>query len=106
MDSTGRKLQDSCLEVNPEHLWGTRQAGQVWNQHIHQGLLDCGYVQSTVDHCVYYRAKTVFLLYVDDGIFAGPDADEIDAMINSLVQKDPACATRYNITDEGTLDDY
>jgi hypothetical protein len=87
-----------------KNIYGTRQAGRVWNQHIHNGLLERGYVQSTVDHCVYYHGKTVFLLYVDDGIFAGPDADAIDALIKSL-QSDPACATQYNITDEGTLDD-
>jgi hypothetical protein len=47
-----------------------------------------------------------FLLYVDDGIFAGPDArKEIDALIASL-RNDLRYSTQYNITDEGTLDDY
>ena len=88
-----------------KNIYGTRQAGRVWNQHIHQGLLERGYVQSTVDHCVYYHGQTVFLLYVDDGIFAGPNSDDIDAMIASL-RNDPTCKNQYNITDEGTLDDY
>jgi hypothetical protein len=88
-----------------KNIYGTRQAGRVWNQHIHDGLLERGYVQSSVDHCVYYNGKTVFLLYVDDGIFAGPDAKEIDALIASL-RNDLRYSTQYNITDEGTLDDY
>ena len=71
-----------------KNIYGTRQAGRVWNQHIHQGLIERGYVQSTVDHSLYYRGQTVFLLYVDDGIFAGPDAEEMDSMIASL-RNDP-----------------
>ena len=42
----------------------------------------------TIDHCVYYKGSTVFLLYVDDGIFIGPDAAEIDKLITSL-KRDP-----------------
>ena len=48
---------------------------------------------------MYDHGKTVFLLYVDDGIFAGPDADEIDMLIKSL-SSDPARTTQYNIRDD------
>jgi hypothetical protein len=88
-----------------KNIYGTRQAGRVWNQHIHKGLMERGYEQSTIDHCVYYKGATVFLLYVDDGIFAGPSDTEIDDLIKSL-RDDPNCTTQYNVTDEGTIDDY
>ena len=65
-----------------------------------------GYRQSTVDHCVYYKgSSTVFLLYVDDGIFIGPDAAEIDNLIMSL-KRNPLHKTSYDIMDEGNLSEY
>ena len=88
-----------------KNIYDTRQAGRVWNKHIHAGLIERGYRQSTVDHCVYYKGSTVSLLYVDDGIFLGPDADEISSLIASL-KKDPKCRMSYDIPDEGTLSDY
>jgi hypothetical protein len=33
---------------------------------------------------VYYRGKTVFMTYVDDGIFAGPDRGEIETLIKEI----------------------
>lgn len=41
----------------------------------------------------------VFLVYVDDGIFAGLSTQKIDQAIQELKQ-------RYNMTDEGSLTDY
>ena len=39
------------------------------------------------------------MLYVDDGIFAGPNKGEIDGLIEGLKQE-------FNITDEGDLKEY
>ena len=85
-----------------KNIYGTRQAGRVWNKHLHAGLMERGYHQSTVDHCVYYKGSTVFLIYVDDGIFIGPDSREIEALISSL-KNDPLCRTSFDITDEGKI---
>ena len=54
-----------------KNLYGARQGGLVWNRFIHEGLIERGYTQSKIDKCVYYKGTTVFLLYVDDGIFMG-----------------------------------
>jgi hypothetical protein len=47
-------------------------------RHLHKGLLKLGYKLSKVNSYVYYKGKTVFMLYVDDGIFAEPSKTEID----------------------------
>jgi hypothetical protein len=39
---------------------------------------------SLIDPCIYYKRKTVFMLYVDDGIFAGPDREAIIDLIKGL----------------------
>jgi hypothetical protein len=76
-----------------KNINGTRHSGRIWNLHIHEGQLQHEYVQSTVDHCVKYHGKTILLLFDDDDVFAGPDANEIKALIMSL-RSNPACATQ------------
>jgi hypothetical protein len=44
------------------------------------------------------------MVYVDDGIFSGPDSAEIDELISSLAN-DTRYQT-YQITDEGPVEDY
>jgi hypothetical protein len=88
-----------CLKLK-KNLYGSRQAGRVWNQHLVHGLVSTlKFVQSTVDECVFYRGTTVFLVYVDDAILCGPNKVEIDNIINEL-------AALFDITDEGELDEY
>jgi hypothetical protein len=52
-----------------KNLYGHKQAGRVWNQHLAKGLQKAGVVASRVDKCVFYKGKTIFLVYVDDDIF-------------------------------------
>jgi hypothetical protein len=88
-----------CLKLK-KNLYGSRQAGRVWNQHLVNGLVtSLKFVQSSVDECVFYRGVTIFLVYVDDAILCGPKREEIDAIIAEL-------ASLFDITDEGDLDEY
>jgi hypothetical protein len=87
-----------CLKLK-KNIYGTKQAGRVWNKHLNKGLKKLGYTPSLIDPCVYYKGKTVFMLYVDDGIFAGPDQEEIQGLIEELKEE-------FNITDEGDLTEY
>jgi len=83
-----------------KNLYGQKQAGRVWNHHLVDGLTKLGFKQSEADDCVFYRGKTIFAFYVDDGIFIGPNAKEIDRAITDLTQ------AGYDIDDKGTLQDY
>eukprot|EP00957_Ditylum_brightwellii_P204899 15341286-Ditylum_brightwellii.AAC.1 len=40
-----------------------------------------------VDKCVFYRGSTMFLCYVNDGIFVGPLRKEINKAIVNLRDK-------------------
>jgi hypothetical protein len=83
-----------------KNLYGQKQAGSVWNQHLHAGLTEkLGSIQSEVDPCVYYRGTLIFLLYTDDSILISPDNSEIDRAVEEL-------AKHFNITDQGQIDDY
>jgi hypothetical protein len=100
---------DYCLRLQ-KNLYGQKQAGRVWNQYLHDGLLARGFVQSDVDMCVYYRKSVALMIYVDDGIFVGPNQQDINEAYELLsnVYRDAQGATHraYVMTDEGDLSDY
>ena len=82
-----------------KNLYGQRQAGRVWYDHLTRGLKELGFVQSSVDECVFYYKTSVFLVYVDDTILLGPNEKEL-ADIITLLQ------TKFNVESEGDLGDY
>ena len=94
----GKTEKDFLLKLK-KNLYGGCAASRVWNQYVNKGLIEIGFTRSKIDECVYYRNGTIFLLYVDDGILAGPSKEEIDLVIKQLQE-------RYNVTDEGDLTDY
>ena len=97
-----------CLELK-KNLYGQKQAGRVWNQYLHNGMLARGFVQSKVDMCLYYRGKVAMLIYTDDGILIGPTSKHIDeaiAILQAPITKKGEKFRAFKMTDEGDLADY
>ena len=67
-----------------QNIYGQKQAGCVWNHHLTTKLLEIGFTQSLIDNCVFYRGSTIFIVYVDDGIFIGDTDNQILAIIAQL----------------------
>jgi hypothetical protein len=82
------------------NLYGQKQAGRVWNQHLAKVLHKAGFVASIVDECVFYKGKTIFIVYVDDGILFGPDLKEIELAMKNLD------AQGFNLDMMGDVKDY
>jgi hypothetical protein len=83
------------------NIYGKKQAGRVWNKYLVNKLTEeIGFVQSEVDKCVFYRGKTMYALYTDESIIAGPDKNEIDDIISNMKK------VKLNITEEGELEDF
>ena len=61
---------------------------------------ELGFKQSKVDKCVFYRGQTVYVLYTDDSILAGPSEKEIDQIIKDLRK------AKLDLTIEGDLPDF
>ena len=59
-----------------------------------------GFEQSKVDECVFYKGRSMYVLYTDDSILAGPDEKEIDQIIKELQNSE------LNVTVEGDLQDF
>ena len=83
------------------NIYGQKQAGRVWNKYLVDKLVNhVGFVQSEVDECVFYKGKTMYILYTDDSILAGPDRNEIDSIIKDIKK------AKLDITIEGDLQDF
>jgi hypothetical protein len=93
-----------CLKL-VKNIYGQKQAGRVWNQHLCEGLRNIGFTQSKIDECVWYRNDVVFMFYVDDGIFCSPRKKSVDDAIADL--RDPKKAGHsYDLEDKGDITDY
>jgi histone deacetylase 1/2 len=90
--------KDYALRLE-KNLYGLKQAGRVWNQHLTRQLLALGFTQSEIDPCVFYRGTCVLLIYCDDTLMMGPSAEELDEVF-SLLDK------TFSVSDEGTISDY
>ena len=53
-----------------------------------------------MDECVFYRVKTVYILYTDDYILAGPDPEEIEQVLKDLRK------ANLEVTYEGKIEDF
>jgi hypothetical protein len=93
-----------CLELR-KNLYGQKQAGRVWNEYLHEGLVARGFSQSKVDMCLYYKGNVALMLYVDDGIFCAPTQGDIDEAYK-LISEPFGEFLPFNMTDEGDISDY
>jgi hypothetical protein len=94
------RTDDYALKLH-KNVYGQKQAGQVWNKYLVDILTKrVGFLQSKVDKCVFYRGKTMYILYTDDSILAGPDKKEINQIIKDMKK------AKLDITIEGDLQDF
>jgi hypothetical protein len=83
---TGVHCRTHCLKLK-RNLYGSHQAGRVWNQHLVNGLVNVlKFEQSVIDECIFYRGTNMLLIYMDDGILSGMSAKEIQTIIHQLGQ--------------------
>ena len=73
-------------------LYGTPHAGRIWNQVIHNFIIDTlGFEQAKVEPSLYYKhlpndQVVVIVLYVDDLFITGNDCQEKSDIIKTLVE--------------------
>ena len=65
-------------------------------------LQDCGFVQSSIDPCVFFNHNCIVLTYVDDCIIIGDTHDRINLLIQSLHEGEE----NFVLQDEGSIDKY
>jgi hypothetical protein len=90
---------DFVLKLH-KNIYGQKQAGRVWNQHLVKRLNSIRFTQCHSDECVFFKGNEVYALYTDDSILAGPDPQELDKSIEETRVASLA------ITVEGKLSDF
>ncbi len=82
------------------NLYGQKQAGRVWNQHLTKGLIEIGFTQSQSDPCIYWRGTSILIvIYTDDTIVTGPNSEELSEIIKDIGNK-------FDITSQLTVNDF
>ena len=78
-----------------------KNARRVWNDYlIDKVIIKVRVWQSTIDKCVFYKVKTINVLYTDDSILTGPKKNKIEKTIKEIE------ATKFAITEEGDIQDF
>jgi hypothetical protein len=80
-------------------LYGLKQAPRAWHETLKAALLGLGYAQSTADPCLFFKAGSWLLLYVDDQLMVGPDLNLLQGVIVML-------AAQFDLTDMGDAKFY
>jgi hypothetical protein len=103
------ELERNSRAPNPRHqpnvlkliknLYGLKDAGLTWFEHLKDGLAKRGFKQSLVEPCMFIRGNLILLVYVDDCIAICPESEPIMEFIRSM-QND------YDLTDEGDISGY
>jgi len=83
-----------------KNIYGQKQAGRVWNKYLVGKLVSIGFKVSEHDECIFFRGKSIYLLYTDDSILAGPDEEELNQIIKDIR------GTGLDITEEGDIEDF
>jgi hypothetical protein len=83
-----------------KNIYGQKQAGRVWNEFLVDKLSSLGYKSLLINNCVFYKDDIIFMRYVDDGIFLGPDDDKLIQAIRDIPN------AGLNIEDQGHPADY
>lgn len=96
----GKDSNNYVLKLK-RNVYGQKQAGRVWNKYLEKKLIDqVGFKQSKIDDCVFYRGSTMYVLYTDDSILAGPSKSDIEKVISDIQN------AGLEITREGDIQDF
>ncbi|KAL3786278.1 hypothetical protein HJC23_005356 [Cyclotella cryptica] len=75
-------------------------AGYVWNSYLVEKLRSIGFQPSLIDECVFFHDDVIFIVYVDNGIFLGPNDQSLTDVIHEISD------AGLDIEDQGHPADY
>ena len=83
-----------------KNLYGLKDAGRTWFEHLSYGLNDMGFQQTSSDPCIFIRNSDIIILYVDDCVIIFKTKQEADQIFPELEKR------KYKLTDEGSMEEY
>ena len=83
-----------------KNLYGLKDAGRTWYEHLTDGLTSMGFIATSSDPCIFTKGSNVIILYVDDCVIISKTKEETDVIYKQLEQR------KYKMTNEGTMEEY
>ena len=91
--------QDKMVLKLKKNLYGLRDAGRTWWEHLSEGLTEMGFHSTETDQCVFVKDDVIILICVDDCVILSKNEDKIIETMELLKKK-------YAIIDEGNMEEY
>ena len=82
------------------NLYGLKDAGRTWHEHLTDGLTAMGFAATESDPCIFTRGSDILILYVDDCVIVSRNKRDADNIFNDLAKRG------FKLTDEGSLEEY
>ena len=82
------------------NLYGLKDTGKIWFDHLTEGLENMGFKPMISDPCIYTRGSNIIVLYVDDCIIIYKTEAEVNEIFVEIDRNG------YKMTDEGTMEEY
>ena len=83
-----------------KNLYGLKDAGRTWFEHLSDGLSSMNFVSTASDPCIFTKGNDIIVLYVDDCIIISQTKEEADVVYEELEKR------KFKLTDEGTMEEY
>ena len=83
-----------------KNLYGLKDAGLTWYEHLTSGLTAIGFVPTKSDPCVFIRGSNIILMYVDDCVIISTSEGEANEILQEIKNQG------LKLTDEGTMETY
>ena len=83
-----------------KNLYGLKDAGLTWYEHLTAGLTKIGFEPTKSDPCVYVRNTNIIIMYVDDCVIISKSEGEANAIMEEIKNQG------LKLTDEGTMETY
>jgi Reverse transcriptase (RNA-dependent DNA polymerase) len=88
------ECRNDCMLLLKKNVYGLKQAGCTWFQHLQSQLVDLCFTQNKQDYCMFSNRQMVIFVYIDDCLIWGKDKDKIIKVVEQLSKE-------FTLTDEG-----
>ena len=82
--------QDDVVLKLKKSIYGQARAARLWYGKLRNGFLDCGFVMSKVDLCLFMSKSMVYVVYVDNFLFWAGSQSNIYNIMKSFKEDGPS----------------
>ena len=93
-------LEDQVVLKLLKNLYGLKDAGLTWFEHLSSGLEAMNFKSSLSDPCIFIRNTDIIIVYVDDCCIISKTEEKAIEIFEEIKSKG------YKMTDEGTMEAY